>query len=464
VVLFTRFLSLLLTVTLSSVAMAEPFDATDYMPSSAVWEASPVWNYDSGTYMSRGTATFAGQKAHVVYSSHDDAYFYWRMTSEGLSLLGVYYPHVGSATEGSGLTATYSGANNVPGLLTIPTTVTIGQPIAQSGTLLYQWSSGATTTLQYHGVMTFTGIETKVIPFRGKDTSFKALKKEETLQVSGTIGQTYVSTVAVSTTDYASTIGKISFETNVTVNGTATSFAESLIETNLIPAGLEPVSIPVEAGWNLLGNGGDQSLSVNATNFPPSQFATLWKWDAVAMQWQFYAPAMSDEVLSAFLQEKAFAPLTTLEQGVGFWANVLAPTSLLIPVSTPTSASWLANQFADGVFPAGWNLLCLGQPITPAQFFTAFKTSVASSPPGLGGGDDPLSTLGNSSVWAWDNLTSRWRFYSPLMAENGSLEDYLVSKGFEGFTTTTTDPLTGLATTEMIKLTNGTGFWLWLNQ
>lgn len=462
--LFTRFFLSLLIIAWSSVAMAEPFDATGYMPSTAVWEASPVWNYDSGTYMSQGTETFAGQMAHVVYSSHDDAYFYWQITSEGLSLLGVYYPHVDNATGGSGLTATYFDANNVPGLLTIPATVTIGQPIDQSGSLVYQWSGGATATLQYHSVMTFTGIETTTIPFRGKDTPFKALKKQETLQISGKIGESYVNTVANSTTAYAPAIGKISFASNVTFNGTATSFAESLIETNLIPAGLESVSIPVEAGWNLLGNGGDQPISVNATNFPPAHFATLWQWDAVAMQWQFYAPAMSAEALSAFLKAKGFASLTTLGQGVGFWANVLSPTSLLIPVSTLTSANWLASQFAGGIFPAGWNLLCLGQPVTPAQFFDTFKISVASSPPGLGGGADTLSPFGNSSVWAWDSSTSRWRFFSPLMAENGSLAGYLDSKGFADFTTTTTDPLTGLATTETIKLTNGAGFWLWLNQ
>jgi len=238
-----------------------------------------------------------------------------------------------------------------------------------------------------------------------------------------------------------------------------------LIETNLIPAGGETVSIPVNAGWNLLGNGGDQTILVNAQNFPPSQFATLWKWDAVAMKWQFYAPAMSAEALQAFVLTKGFAPLTTIEQGAGFWANALAPTSLLVPVNTPISANWLANQFAEGIFPAGWNLLCLGQPVTPTQFFDAFKVSVATDPPGLGsGGDDPLSPLGNSSLWVWDNLTSRWRFFSPLMAEDGSLAAYVASKGFEDFTITTTDPLTGLAATEMVKLTNGTGFWLWLNQ
>jgi len=183
--------------------MAETIDATGYMPSAAVWDTtSPVWNYDSGTYMSQGTGTFAGQTAHVVYSSHDDAYFYWQITSAGLSLLGAYYPHVDSTT-GSSLTATYSGANDVAGLLLIPTTATIGQSVAQSGSLSYQWSSGATATLQYHSVMTFTGIESKTITFRGKETSFKALKRQETLQVSGKIGESYVSTVADSSSDYA---------------------------------------------------------------------------------------------------------------------------------------------------------------------------------------------------------------------------------------------------------------------
>lgn len=462
--IFTSFpLLTMLLLAFSSPALAETIDASGYMPSSTSWEASPVWYYDSGTYMSQVSKTFAGQTAHAVYSSHDNAYFYWQIKPDGLYLLGAYYPNIGSSSAGgtTTLTATYYGANNIPGLLVIPTTVTTGTAISQAGEISYQWGNGTTATLKYYSSATFSGFETKTILFRGKDTAFKALKRQESLLISGSLGGASYNTVADSISYYALDIGKIDTTITTTVQGVVSSFAETMTDTNLIPSASETGSLAVTSGWNLLGNGGNQTIPVNAMNFPSSQFASLWQWDAAALQWQFYSPAMSAEELASFTTTKDFAPLSTIGPGAGFWVNAVTASALPMPVSIPISAMWLVNKFNNSTFPAGWNLLGLGQALTPAELFSAFATN----PPDLGqDSGDPQPGSGNSSLWAWDNLTGKWRFYAPAMAADGSLDSYIVSKGFEPFTVTTTDAQTGLPSTAPVKLGNGSGFWLWFNQ
>ena len=61
-----------------------------------------------------------------------------------------------------------------------------------------------------------------------------------------------------------------------------------------------------------------------------------------------------------------------------------------------------------------------------------------------------LPGTGVTTLWAWDNPSSRWYFYAPsLDAQGGSaLTDYITSKGYLDFTQ-------GNKT-----LGKGTGFWV----
>jgi hypothetical protein len=55
-----------------------------------------------------------------------------------------------------------------------------------------------------------------------------------------------------------------------------------------------------------------------------------------------------------------------------------------------------------------------------------------------------------TTLWAWDNPTSRWYFYAPSLEAQGgtALSDYIATKGYIDFTQANK------------TLGNGTGFWV----
>lgn len=200
-------------------------------------------------------------------------------------------------------------------------------------------------------------------------------------------------------------------------------------------------------------------MPVNTTTFSDAQFASVWKWLAADSQWAFYDPAMNDDDLLQYATSKGFSVLTAINQGEGFWVNAITTTTIPLPSGSPISALWLANQFNNGTLPGGWNLLGIGQNLTPNEF----NAALSLTPPGPGtipetGTGIPPNNF--ASLWVWDNVTNKWRFYSPAMEADASLDPYINEKGYEDFTITTTDSQTGIETTSTMKLSNGTGFWL----
>lgn len=450
--------------------MAETVDGTIYMPSISAWASGTSWTYSSDSYLCLGVQPFAGQaQARAIYSSRDNAYTYWLINNDGLYLLGAYYFNVPTTSGGqatTSLTTTYLGTNNSPGLLVIPASVTTGTTLLQSGTVSYSWGNGSKATLSYNDSVTFTGFESKTVPFRGKDTTYNALKRQETILISGFIGNTYTNTLADSTLYYAKNIGKIAADTITTVNGITSSFSEYLTETNLVPLSSDATSgttttnvIDLALGWNLLGNGTDQSITVNTSTFPTEQFATVWKWNAADNQWAFFNPSMSAEELSQYAGNKGYAVLSAIGKGQGFWAHAITNTTIPTPSGTSVSALWLAEQFNSGDLPGGWNLLGIGQNLTPNEF----NAALSLTPPGPGTIPDTGTGIPPNnfiSLWVWDNINNKWRFYSPAMEADQTLDQYILDKGYEDFTITTIDSTTGAETTNTMKLRNGIGFWL----
>ena len=100
------------------------------------------------------------------------------------------------------------------------------------------------------------------------------------------------------------------------------------------------------------------------------------------------------------------------------------PTTSCIVVGSTTPLSYVLN------LPAGWNLAATGNDVTP----TAFNQSLGAT---------PLTTL-----WAWDNPSSKWYFYAPSLETQGgtALSGYIAGKGYLDFGSKT--------------LGNGTGFWV----
>jgi len=186
------------------------------------------------------------------------------------------------------------------------------------------------------------------------------------------------------------------------------------------------VTLNLQSGWNLLGNGQDQPLTVASQFGNTSNVTTVWKWDAVKAGWQFYAPLMDALTLQTYADGKGYGVLTSINPGEGFWVNVAQPFA----VTFPAGVSLSANDFAAGktyALKLNWNLVGIGNSLSPS----AFNLALSNTPPATGPVPVNLTTL-----WAWDNPLSQWYFYAPNLEGLGgnALFDYTAGKGYLDFT------------------------------
>ena len=188
-------------------------------------------------------------------------------------------------------------------------------------------------------------------------------------------------------------------------------------------------ALAMAQGWNLVGNSLNQALSVTALYSDSATVTTVWKWDTGTMGWQFYTPLMDAAALQTYAASKGYGVLTIINPGEGYWVNAKAQPTL----GTQSGASFILTSSS---LAKGWNLVATGNDITPS----AFNTNLKSSLPGTG-----VSTL-----WAWDNPSSKWFFYAPSLEEQGAtaLSGYIASKGYLDFGSNNK------------TIGNGTGFWV----
>jgi hypothetical protein len=189
-------------------------------------------------------------------------------------------------------------------------------------------------------------------------------------------------------------------------------------------------NLHVLPGWNLLGNGQDQPISMATLLSDANGFGvtSVWKWDTAAMGWQFYAPSMDATTLQSYANSKGYGVLSTLNPGEGFWVNISWPTTLTLSGASAITG----NDFAAGktyALKPNWNLVAIGTTLTPSDF----NKGLSTTPPATG-----TIPLNLTTLWAWDNPLSKWYFYAPNLEAAGgtALFDYIASKGYLDFATT----------------------------
>lgn len=198
-------------------------------------------------------------------------------------------------------------------------------------------------------------------------------------------------------------------------------------------------------GWNLVGNSTDTALEVATVFGNVNNVASVWKWVTATGTWEFYSPSMSPLELADYTADMGFDILTSIDSGEGFWVNVKISFTPPMPVDngpwspppTPGDNAPLPKSFQNKL-STGWNLVAIDEVMTPGQFNVAIGTAPALPIP---------SNL--TTIWAWDNPSSTWYFYSPGMDAQGGavLTDYLTSKGYLDFTSNNK------------MLGHGVGFW-----
>jgi hypothetical protein len=204
--------------------------------------------------------------------------------------------------------------------------------------------------------------------------------------------------------------------------------------TSCVVGGTLTVGIDVTSGWNLLGNPVKQSIAVANTFGDANQVTSVWKWDASAANWQFYAPGLSAADLQAYAASQGYAVLSDINGGDGYWVNAKTQASL-------GSVTGESINLRKSSLSSGWNLVSTASLVTPQYF----NLTLSTTPPTLG--QVPINL---TSLWAWDSVQSNWFFYAPSMeAQGGSaLADYIAAQRYQDFAA-------GSKT-----LGNGVGFWV----
>jgi alpha-tubulin suppressor-like RCC1 family protein len=194
------------------------------------------------------------------------------------------------------------------------------------------------------------------------------------------------------------------------------------------------VGLNVTPGWNLLGNPINQSIAVSAKFGDANKVSSVWKWDTVKANWQFYAPGMDAASLESYVTSHGYGVLTEISPGDGYWvqAKVQADLGSMCGTSINLRQSSLSS---------GWNLVSTASPISAKEFNLTLSTTPPTS------GQVPINM---TSLWAWDANQSNWYFYAPVLdAQGGSvLTEYISRSNYKDFTSNGK------------TLGNGVGIWV----
>lgn len=201
----------------------------------------------------------------------------------------------------------------------------------------------------------------------------------------------------------------------------------------------------VSQGWSLLGNSTSLPLNVASSFSDETKVASVWKWSPATGKWGFFTPALSGQALIDYAAANSYEILATIGSGEGYWVNAKTAFTIFLPAagaipSTNFQPSGAVSAGGANALHSGWSLIATGDSPSPAQF-SAVIAAAQSTP--------PAATL--TSLWAWDAAQQKWYLWAPSLANDGSLADYLGSRGYLDFSTMPTAPNGTLSPT--------TGFW-----
>ncbi len=213
------------------------------------------------------------------------------------------------------------------------------------------------------------------------------------------------------------------------------------------------------AGWNLLGNSLQTPMVVldrfGHVDAPVAgvtdKVISVWKWLPTEMRWAYYSPTLTAQALAAETVKVGYAVLDRIEPGEGYWVNT--KTSISFPTRTG-----LPSPTVPTVLTKGWNLLGVGEAMTPAAFDKTLGNPVMIPSASkcmltecweIAGG--LVTTPSIKSLWTWDATARKWRFYGSILALQGgtALSDYAATMGYLPYDMT-----------ENKYLHTGVGFWI----
>ena len=179
------------------------------------------------------------------------------------------------------------------------------------------------------------------------------------------------------------------------------------------------VGLNVTPGWNLLGNPINQSIAVASKFGDANKVSSVWKWDTVKANWQFYTPGLDATSLQSYVTSQGYGVLVEISPGDGYWVQAKVQADL-------GSMCGSSINLRQSSLSSGWNLVSTASPISAREF----NLTLSTTPPTAG--QVPINM---TSLWAWDANQANWYFYAPsLDAQGGSvLSEYISSKTYKDF-------------------------------
>jgi hypothetical protein len=176
------------------------------------------------------------------------------------------------------------------------------------------------------------------------------------------------------------------------------------------------ISLGLNAGWNLLGNGRTAGINTQMTFSDPIKIKSVWKWNHTDSKWAFYTPSLSASELELYARANDYDVLTYIGAKEGFWVNAQNATTLTGPVGHSVTLT-------DSDLKIGWNLVGGMNGNSPSQLNNSWKGTLSAAGKSI------------SSIWVWDASLSRWKFFAPLLEAQGGTDqiDYIHSKDYLEF-------------------------------
>ena len=217
--------------------------------------------------------------------------------------------------------------------------------------------------------------------------------------------------------------------TTTTTTTTSTSTSTSTTVATTTTTTVLNKTINLVQGWNLIGSGGTSSYSVSSLFSDKSLYTSVWKWIASSSQWAFYTPTMTATDLQSFASGQGYSALDNVSGSDGIWVNAKSDTSITIPFGTAYTAT---NQ--RGNLIKNWNLISIGESLTPVRFNNYLTQYTGSAPPAIASSStSSVFQVNLISLWAWNAPLSSWYFYSPTLDQSGTLASFIGTQGYLDF-------------------------------
>lgn len=278
-------------------------------------------------------------------------------------------------------------------------------------------------------------VAASVVALSGSSVLVNTTTTSTTTTTSSSTTSTTSTSTSTSTTSTTSTSKIVTTTTTSSTGSSVTTTHVAATTTTTTTLGV--VSLQLVKGWNLMGNGMDQSLNVASAFGDSSLFTTVWKWVASKSAWAFYAPSLNGSSLTTYASGKGYDVLSTVNAGEGFWVNAAQATTINLQTGSTQPTGITSSSFQAGAskaLPTGWSLISIGDNKTPSEF----NLALSAAPPTTNAAPLNLTTL-----WAWDAGVSNWLFFAPSLVNNGTLNNYITTKGYLPFGTKALSPSTG---------------------